>query len=364
MNLIVSILAMVSLLGQPDGDTVLEGNLPKEITQLIFTPDFRNKDTVSVTNGHFRMTVPYENYMYFVSAQYEGKTITNKVFIRKGDHLQLSLDKRMMSFKVTESAVNEEYGRWLDVERPHKIRKDSIIQDYFQKMRTQKGDSLIFATRKIFKAEDEAVRMASADYIRNHPSSPIAMILLYENHLNDWDELCQLYDVLDEQAKANPMNSLVEPIVNEKRVATEGERIDFEFTDQYGMKHKLSDYRGKYIFIDFWATWCGPCISAMQFVEGVNAQMSDQVQVIGISLDIERTADHWKKMITEKHWDWPQILDLKQIISKQMGVSKVPAQFLINPEGIIVKRTFQETDLTGQIRKVIEENQRQVKVCL
>lgn len=131
--------------------------------------------------------------------------------------------------------------------------------------------------------------------------------------------------------------SVVEKAVAKKKSLSAGQpAIDFEVVDQEGKKVKLSDYKGKVVFLDFWASWCGPCIAEMPHAKKVKEHFKDNKDVVFLYLSIDDSEGNWKSAI-EKHGiqgvhTW-QGAGWQGSVSTSYGVTGIPAYFLIDKKG-------------------------------
>ncbi len=135
--------------------------------------------------------------------------------------------------------------------------------------------------------------------------------------------------------------------------------IDLKFTAVDGREVDLSKLRGKVVLIDFWATWCGPCIAELPNVKKAYATYHDKgFEIVGISLD---QADDRQKLIdfTKKHeMPWPQHFDgkgWKNEVSSKYAVSAIPAMFLLNREGVVISTNARGPKLEEEIRRLLGE---------
>ena len=106
-------------------------------------------------------------------------------------------------------------------------------------------------------------------------------------------------------------------------------------------KVQLSEYRGKYVLLDFWASWCPDCRKDIPAVKELYAKYGAKVEFIGVSFDTEH--ERWMKCVTDNGMKWKQVSELKKMrdaeIAKAYGVQWIPSMTLIGPDGKVVLST-------------------------
>ena len=130
---------------------------------------------------------------------------------------------------------------------------------------------------------------------------------------------------------------------------------DFQVTDVKGEELSLRDYRGQVVLLDFWATWCGPCIAEMPKLKKTFEKYKDQkFQIIGISLD--RSKPPLDAYIEKNGLAWEHYWDENREVRTQYGVRAIPTAFLIDGEGIVRKASLGGFNVEAAVAKLVEEN--------
>lgn len=134
---------------------------------------------------------------------------------------------------------------------------------------------------------------------------------------------------------------------------------DIELSDTTGTVHHLSEYvgHGKYVLLDFWASWCGPCIGSMPTMKEIHNTYADRgLQIIGISFDSER--DKWLSAIKHHELPWLHLSDLKgweSAGSDAYGVRAIPETVLIAPDGKIIATGLREEELKAKLAEIFNK---------
>ena len=119
--------------------------------------------------------------------------------------------------------------------------------------------------------------------------------------------------------------------------------IDFTLTDQYGKTHKLSDYEGKVVFLNFWATWCPPCKEEMPYIEQLYKDYNknnDDVVILGVAspnLGREGSREHVVNFLKEQGYTFPVVLDEDGALAYQYGINAFPTTFIIDKERYVTQ---------------------------
>ncbi len=130
---------------------------------------------------------------------------------------------------------------------------------------------------------------------------------------------------------------------------------DFQVTDLDGEKLSLEKYRGQVVLLDFWATWCGPCIVEMPNVKKTYEKYKDsKFQIIGISLD--RSKEPLEAYIEKEELAWVHYWDNTQKVSRLYKVQAIPSTFLIDGEGVIRKTNLRGHALEHAVADLVKEN--------
>ena len=210
-------------------------------------------------------------------------------------------------------------------------------------------------------ADDDARAAAAFQYILNHPDSDGSICLL--EHVNGFSKGEKCLSAISERAKNGALKRLYNAFYagysefktylakTEQALPIGAEAKDFTLEDINGAQLTLSSLRGKYVLLDFWASWCGPCVASFPHVKALYEQYHDKLQVLGVA--IHDTKDKWKAAAAKHNLPWLLVIDTEGegSVGEKYGLIGVPTYVLLDPEGKILGWTMNELDILEEFLK-------------
>jgi peroxiredoxin len=168
-----------------------------------------------------------------------------------------------------------------------------------------------------------------------------------------------LFNKFSNELKSSSLGKLtVEKIDIGKRRQTGAKATDFTQNDLNDKPFTLSSLRGKYVLVDFWASWCVPCRAENpNVVKAYNELKGKNFEIVGVSLDYPGSKAVWADAVKKDGLPWIQVSDLKgwkNEVAVMYGINSVPQNLLIDPNGIIIGKNLRGEALTEKLKELIK----------
>ncbi len=260
---------------------------------------------------------------------------------------------------VTGSKANTDYQWIIAAAKPYEQREMAMVPAY-QAARQAKDE----ATAKSIEAQAKVIDKAIDDsvyapFVRNHPQSPVVLYVLKLYAKNDPDApaLHSLFGGLSPATKGSTEGkAFADKLTIAAKTSIGATAMDFTQNDTLGKPVSLSAFRGKYVLVDFWASWCGPCRAENPTVVSAYAKYHPKgFDIVSVSLDRPGDKDKWLNAIHADGLGWTHVSDLqfwKNAVAVEYGVGSIPQNFLIDPQGKIVAKGLRGDDLEKKLSEI------------
>ncbi len=327
-------------------------------------------DSIVIKNKKFRfkgsvdeptlMTVLFVKKDQFYAARMRDVKRTS--FYVDGGTVSIDADMKSSTIIVKGKAIQNDYLNYRNTTAAIDKQIDSLNRAYSQltKAANRDGEELI-RIRKAgmdasYKRVDQLVCFVTEN--RNSYFSLIALQELVKAN-RDSEELLKLYADLENKVGQSPKGEQVAKQIQVLHATRIGAMApDFTQNDVDDKPVSLSDFRGKYVLLDFWASWCGPCRGENPHVVAAYEKYKDKnFTVLGVSLDQNGKKENWLKAIAEDKLTWTNVSDLKfwkNEAALLYGVRAIPQNFLIGPDGTILGKNLRGKELSAKLQQLLD----------
>ena len=300
----------------------------------------RQVDTVFAVNDHFKYT-PKDS---------DDSTLT--ILFKPSGYFPLWIEPG----EVTVSGT---------FDQPFRLRmkggKENTLMDQYNTEIDWKYDDLANDKPDSVKAglekEKEAKTLA---FIQSHPSSRMAAKLLYWSSMyNDGDLSTHesLWQAITPGVRASKQGiALLERLNAVRNQPAPGKLApDFTIPDAAGNPVSLKDFRGKYVLLDFWAHWCGPCVRAFPALKALDDHLANKMAIVGIAAESRNDQDKWLDMIKQNNLNWVQLSELEADngkVNQTYNIIAFPTYFLVDKAGKVIHKSNAIKDIESAIETI------------
>ncbi|MCK0131579.1 AhpC/TSA family protein [Flavobacteriaceae bacterium F08102] len=275
--------------------------------------------------------------------------------------IHIAIENEIAKAVITGSPLNTAYKEYIEATKVPKsfntefteLRRAIKAEHDVEKQKVLK-DKLVLSSQNRAKYRDSLY----IAYIQNHRDSYFSLEALASlNQVNvDQKVLGPLFESLSVKLRASEKGVELFEKMSKKNATIGDIAPDFSQEDEAGNSIKLSDYRGSYVLIDFWASWCAPCRAENpNLVKAYTKYHSKGFEILAVSLDTNR--DAWLKAIQEEDLAWKHVSDLKGFdneVAKRYEVTSIPKNILVDPNGIIIGINYRGYTLEEKLDEIFE----------
>jgi len=359
-------LTAILLVGcQNNNKTSIQGTVmdPAFEGKMVFLKDTAsvNLDSAIIRNGNFSIKTNSDSSsvrILMLDERIDSKNDTEVAILLESGTIRVAFDTIAI---VTGTPVNQTYTDYRLKIRDISDKMRALSVQYNEAAsQGAMNDSLDAQINQAYDALASERLQLSFDFVKNNISNSLGRyVFATKGQMFDSEQQKQLLALTDDAFKKQAsVQKMIRRLENEERVSIGKKFVEFTLKDPSGNDVSLSDYagKGKYVLIDFWASWCPPCREEMPNVVKAYAKYKNKgFEIVGVSLDKDH--DAWVKGIKDLNITWPQMSDVKfwdsQVVDLY-AIDGIPHTVLLDKEGIIIAKDLRGDELDRKLSELLQ----------
>lgn len=376
-KLISAALLIIPALGWAQTNTyVLKGKFKSAATTgKIYIQYYKDgktqKDSTLVQQGGFELKGksdgPQQVYVTFVPKQLSsvkgsaGRD-SRSIFIDQGVIVLNAVDSIKTAI-ISGAPINADFEKYQTALNSAEAELKKLRKAYYALTPDQRKDKTLTdeLEDKMDKAE-ESGKTVLVQFVKQNPGSYFSLQAIQKigGSYFDLTKVEPLFASLSARLQSSKEGEAMREAIAATKATAVGQ-IAPEFTqlNTESKPVKLSDFRGQYVLVDFWASWCGPCRAENpKVLKAYNEFKDKNFTVLGVSVDLEKDRDKWLKAIKDDGMPWMQVVDPNPDNKKGAGnlyaIKAIPSNFLIDPKGVIVAKNLRGDALEKKLAEILK----------
>lgn len=280
---------------------------------------------------------------------------------KNGDQVILNADlnDKNHQYKLSGSDDADKISEFNTLKNTYSAKVETIKNDFEQKVAANpdKRETIIQQITPTYMKALTDLNEAIVKFANDNTKSLVSFYAIsLVNPTGNEAAMVTYAEKVDEKLKKNiSVKSFIEKIIKLKAVQIGEQAPTFSIQNLAGKTINLTDFKGKYVLIDFWASWCGPCRNENpNVVKAFNKYNNRNFTILGISIDKDKAA--WAQAIKQDGLTWTHASELSDFdgpIVKLYQVEAIPASFLLDPNGKIIAKNLRGEELDTFLNKTL-----------
>jgi len=314
-------------------------------------------DSTVINQGEFKFEqTSVSPQAALLSILEQGKPAWTTQFILEEGNIKITSDSQgntLIAGTPNNELLQQHFNRWYI---PYNKMRQSSEEMYRLEQAGQLTPNTLDSLDKNSQSYMREMRLLSLEFVKENINNPAGKSLLMEIMGLPDRLLVDVVEKADSISLRHPLIQQISQRVNTYKAVAVGKIFqDVTAVNMQDQPSHLSDYagKGKYVLVDFWASWCKPCCTEMPELKQLYHQYKGKgLEIVSISIDQDK--DAWQKKIKELQMNWPQMIDENREASKTYVVGAIPHTILLDPTGIILAKDLRGKELEEKIAQYLK----------